>query len=419
MTRRLDLATAVTRLLLENITSAESVTLQRCARLLAGELMSWVIVDLAHRGVLQRHLVTGPDEHRSAQLTQAAAAMSPDPGSVPYQVSESGGSLLITHPEDAGVLGAGQDGVPLLVVLQASSVLCVPLSDGKRTHGVLTLARHETAGHFDLTDVGLVEEIAEQLSLALSVRRLLRRRTETAQALQASLLPPALRTVPGVEIAAAHMASTRGEEVGGDFYDVYPTPGTWGVSIGDVSGQGEDAAAVTAAARHAVRVLAHGNDDPAEVLRGANDIMLAEDFGGRFVTANAAHLSWDGRTLRVRLASAGHPGPVLLRPDGRAQLMAGGGLPLGVFADAEPATMQLELARGDVLFFYTDGLTAARSPAQACFEDSLADTLSTLAGQPPADIVSGMRALLLDFCAGVLRDGLTMLALRAGEPPEG
>ena len=118
------------------------------------------------------------------------------------------------------------------------------------------------------------------------------------------------------------------------------------------------------------------------------------------------------------LGSAGHPGPVLVRPDGRAQVLAGGGLPLGIFPDAEPVTHELELATGDVLFFCTDGLTDARSPDQAYFEGSLADGLSTLAGKPPADIVSGLRRLVLDFCAGVLLDDVTMLVLRVGEPPD-
>ncbi|MGA3152684.1 MAG: SpoIIE family protein phosphatase [Streptosporangiaceae bacterium] len=417
MTRRIDLATAATRLLLENVTFSESVTLQRSARLLASGLASWVIVDLNQRGLLRRHFVTGPDERGSAQLAQAAATVSPEPGSAPSQVNDSGSSLLITHVEDDGILGAGPDGVPLLALFGAASVLSVPLSDGNRTHGVLTLARQASDGHFDLADVGLVEEIAEQVALAISVRRVLRRRTETAEALQASLLPPVLRAVPGVEIALAHMAPTQGREVGGDFYDAYPTPAGWGLSIGDVCGKGEDAAAVTAAARHAIRVLGHWNGDPADVLRGANEIMLAEEFGGRFVTADAAHLSWRGEALRVVLSSAGHPGPVLLHPDGRTRQISGGGLPLGIFPDAEPVTQELGLAAGDVLFFCTDGLTGARSPEQAYFEDSLTEALTSLAGRPPADIVSGMRRYVLDFCAGVLLDDLTMLVLRAGQPP--
>jgi serine phosphatase RsbU (regulator of sigma subunit) len=417
MTRRLDLATTASRLLLENVTFSESVTLQRCARLLSEALGAWVIVDMDRGGVLRRHFVTGPDKQESGQLAQTVAAVNPEPGSLPVAVRDSASTLLVTHAEDHDILGAGPGGVPLLALLDAGSVLCVPLSDGEQTHGVLTLARDPSRGYFSLADVGLVEEIAEQLALAMSVRHMLRTRTETAEALQASLLPPVLHAVPGVEIASAHMAPTRGRAVGGDFYDVHPTPDGWGLAIGDVCGKGADAASVTAVARHAIRVLAHWSADPAEVLRGANEIMLAEEFGSRFVTAAATHLSWSGRSLHAVLGSAGHPGPVLVRPDGRAQVLAGGGLPLGIFPDAEPVTHELELATGDVLFFCTDGLTDARSPDQAYFEGSLADGLSTLAGKPPADIVSGLRRLVLDFCAGVLLDDVTMLVLRVGEPP--
>jgi serine phosphatase RsbU (regulator of sigma subunit)/PAS domain-containing protein len=419
MTRRLDLATTASRLLLENVTFSESVTLQRCARLLSETLGAWVIVDMERSGLLRRHYVTGPDKHESGQLTQTVAAVNPEPGSLPAQVRESGSTMLVTHAEDNDILGTAPGGMPLLALLGTGSVLSVPVADSEQTHGVLTLARDPARGYFSLADVGLVEEIAEQLALAMSVRRMLRNRTETAEALQASLIPPVLRAVPGVEIASAHMAPTRGRAVGGDFYDVHPTPAGWGVAIGDVCGKGEDAASVTAVARHAIRVLAHWSADPAEVLRGANEIMLAEEFGSRFVTASTTHLSWSGGSLNAVLGSAGHPGPVLVRPDGRAQVLAGGGLPLGIFPDAEPVTHELELATGDVLFFCTDGLTDARSPDQAYFEGSLADGLSTLAGKPPADIVSGMRRMVLDFCAGVLLDDLTMLVLRVGEPPDG
>ncbi len=173
-------------------------------------------------------------------------------------------------------------------MLGATSLLCVPVTDGSHKYGVLTLLRHSAEGQFGLADAALAEDVGALLGLAISGRRVLRQRTEAADALRASLLPPVLKPVPGVEIASAHLAPTRGREVGGDFYDAYPTPGGWGVAIGDVCGKGEDAAAATAAARHAIRVLAHWNGDPADVLRRANDIMLAEEFGGRFVTASAS-----------------------------------------------------------------------------------------------------------------------------------
>ena len=336
MARRLDLVMAATRILLENITYSEPVAMQRYARLLARELAAWVIVDVEGGQRLRRQHVSGPEDQRSEKLANAVAAVDPTPESGPCQVHESGSTLLIAHAEDASALGDGPDGIPLLMLLGATSVLSVPLSDGEHAYGVLTLARWAGHPHFEIADVGLVEELGEQLALAIRVDRMFRHRVDIADALQTSLLPRQVRQIPGTEIAGAHVAATMAAEAGGDFYDVYPSRDGWGMAIGDVCGTGPDTAAVTAAARHAIRALAHLDPDPAAVLRGINDIMLTEDFGGRFVTADAGHLSWREGRLHLSLSSAGHPGPVLLRPDGRTQVLNGGGLPLGIFPDAEP-----------------------------------------------------------------------------------
>ncbi len=415
--RRLDLLAAAARQLLENSPVSESVLLQRAARLLTSALATWAVVDVRRRGQLRRHYVAGPEDPDSAALTHAVASADPGPGSVPHQVYESGQTLLSTHVDDEMALGRPENGPPLLAMLGGASVLAVPMSVQSRRFGVLTLIRRADDGQFSMADAALAEEIGALLGLAIAARRTLRQRTETADALRASLLPPVLKPVPGVEMASAHLAPTRGREVGGDFYDVYPTPGGWGVAIGDVCGKGEDAAAATAAARHAIRVLAHSTPDPADVLRGANQIMLAEEFGGRFVTASAAHLSWRDGTLHIVLANAGHPAPVLIRPDGRTERVPGGGVPLGIFPDPEPATVELELSDGDVLFYYTDGLADARSPQATYLEDSLTDCLAQLAGRRAADIVADMRKLVLDFSESVLHDDLTMLVLRAGAAP--
>jgi serine phosphatase RsbU (regulator of sigma subunit)/PAS domain-containing protein len=417
MTRRQDLVTAATRILLENVTYSELVAVQQCARLLAQELGAWVIVDVEHHRRLRRQVVAGPEDQQSQELARAAAAFDPPPGSAPRMVHESGSSLLLAHTEDLSVLGDGPDGVPLLLAFGASSVLCVPLSDGERSYGVLTLAGQARRERFGMADAGLVEELGEQLALAIRADRLFRQRSDVADALQASLLPRQLRQIPGTEVAAAHVPASNEQEVGGDFYDIYPAAEGWGIAIGDVCGKGEDAAAVTAAARHAIRAFAHGNPDPAAVLRSANDVMLAEEFGGRFVTAAVGHAQWQRRRLRVVLASAGHPGPVLIRPDGRTNQLRGGGVPLGIFPDAVPATQTVELDPGDVLFLYTDGLTGACSPDMVSFQDRLTDELAVLAEKPPTELVRRVRELALQFCRGETRDDMTMLAVRADGPP--
>ena len=213
-----------------------------------------------------------------------------------------------------------------------------------------------------------------------------------------------------------HVAATESQEAGGDFYDVHRSQEGWGIAIGDVCGKGEHAAAVTAAARHAIRVLAHWNSDPAEVLRRVNEIMLAEAFGGRFVTADTAQVRWRGRALHVVLGKAGHPGPLLVTPDGRVRVVSGGGPPLGIAPDADPTAQELDLARGDVLFFCTDGVTGARGPDMTEFEDRVFDVLGgAIASQPASRSVSSMRKTVLDFCGGRPHDDMTMLALRGSE----
>ncbi len=280
MTRRLDTVTAVNRLLLENATSSEAQTLQRFARLLADTVATWVIVDTADLEgdptKLRRHCTAGPDQEDSASRVQAVMAAEPAEDSAPAQVASSGISILLAHPEDEGVLGHTKTGVPLLLALGGACLLCVPITAGGVGYGALSLLRGAAAGTFGLADLGLAEHAAEQLARTIAVQRTMRQRTEAAEALQGSLLPRALKPIPGIEVAAAHLPPTLGREVGGDFYDIYPTPDGWGIAIGDVVGKGQDAASVTAAARHAIRVLAHGNADPAGVLCGANEIMLAE-----------------------------------------------------------------------------------------------------------------------------------------------
>lgn len=417
VTRRLDLVIAATRILLENVTYSEQVAMRQFARLLSRELSAWVIIDVDRGQGLSRQMVSGPGARRAEEeLARTTAAVDPQPGSVPLQVHESGSGLLVAHAEDADALGKGPDGVPLLMILGATSLLCVPLSDGERNYGVLTLARQAGQGPFVMADVGLVEELGEQLALAIRIDRLFRRRSDVADALQASLLPRQVRQIPGTEIAAAHIPATSDAEVGGDFYDVYPARQGWGIAVGDVCGKGEDAAAVTAAARHSIRVLAHIDATPAAVLQGTNEIMLAEEFGGRFVTATVAYLEWRDHALHVSVGSAGHPAVLLIRPDGRVRALQGGGFPLGIFPDAEPVVQQLTIEPGDVLFLYTDGLTSACGPDMSYFEDRLIDELAALAGQAPAALVSRVQEVVTEFCQNVLRDDLTMLAIRAGQP---
>jgi serine phosphatase RsbU (regulator of sigma subunit)/PAS domain-containing protein len=414
MTKRLDMVTSVTRLLLDNSTFSEAVTLQRCARLLAGELADWVIIDIDRGGQLRRQFAAGSRDGQADKLVRAVRSVDPDPESVPWQVHSTGKSVLLAHPDDPSVLGTGPGGTPLLMTLGATSLICVPISDGSTGYGALTLARQAANGPFSVADLGLAEDLGQHLANAIRVDRMFRRRSEVAESLQASLLPASLPTVPWLEFAAAYIGATQWQEISGDFYDVFPASDGWAIAVGDVCGKGQDAAAMTAAARHSIRALAHVHDTPEDVLTAANQVLLAGDYGERFVTASLAFLRQRGRRVQVRLGGCGHPGPAVVRADGRVEILEADGMPLGLFGDLEASRAELELREGDLLFFYTDGVTEARSADLAFFEDRLADELASVAGRSAAETVHAVQELVTSFSDGELRDDVTMLAVRVG-----
>jgi serine phosphatase RsbU (regulator of sigma subunit)/PAS domain-containing protein len=414
MTRRLDTVTAITRVLLDNSTFSEAVTLQRVARLLAGEIGDWVLIDVERGGRLLRQFAAGPRDGRADQLARLARGADPDQESVPAQVYLTGKSVLLAHTDDPAALGRTSDGAPLLMMLGAASLICVPISDGTSGHGVLTFTRQAEQGPFGVADLALAEELGRHLAIAIRVDRVFRQRSQVAEALQASLLPARLPAVAGLEFAAAYIGATRFQEISGDFYDVFKAGDGWAVAVGDVCGKGQDAAAMTAAARHAIRALAHVHLAPDDVLAAANQVLVAEDYDDRFVTAALAVLRQRDQRVQVEIGSCGHPGPAVVRADGRVEILEGDGLPLGLFDDIRPGRNDLELAEGDVLFFYTDGVTEARGTDLTFFEDRLADALAAVAGRSAAEVVRAVQELVTSFSAGDLKDDVTILAVRVG-----
>jgi serine phosphatase RsbU (regulator of sigma subunit) len=358
-----------------------------------------------------------PGGQQPSELSRTVERVDPAPGSLPAQVHGAGRSRLLSHIEDAGLLGTSAADVPLLTLLGATSALCVPLLEGDQSYGTLTLARRSDDGPLEVAELGVVEELGEQLALTVKVERMFLRRSEVADVLQASLLPRDLPSIPGIEVAATCVPATEDVDVGGDFYDVYDSPGGWGVALGDVCGKGEEAAAVAAMARHTIRALAHSEADPVQVLDRANDVMCAQPDTDRFVTACVVHLRRRGRTVSVSVGSAGHPGAVLVRRDGRTQQLAGGGLPLGLFGDAEAGGERVRLEPGDTLVLYSDGVTDARGREGGYFGDRLTSELAVLAGKPADRMVSAVQEMILEFSEGSLRDDMTMLAVRITDPP--
>jgi PAS domain S-box-containing protein len=185
---------------------------------------------------------------------------------------------------------------------------------------------------------------------------------QLADTLQRSLLPSMLPTVPGLELAAQYRPGGGSALVGGDTYDVVPLPdGRWMVLIADVCGTGAEAAAVTALTRHTARAAAATSGDPADVLSAVHAALLHEQGDGplRFVTAACLVLDPGGGTVRGRLSIAGHPRPLLRRPEGWEEVGIVG-RPLGVGDDTRFECVSLTLEPGTSLVLYTDGVTEAR-----------------------------------------------------------
>jgi phosphoserine phosphatase RsbU/P len=184
--------------------------------------------------------------------------------------------------------------------------------------------------------------------------------------LQRSLLPPVLPVVPGLDAAAYYYAASP-DELGGDFYDLFPLSGlSWGLFLGDVCGKGARAAALTSLIRYTLRTAAVYDGDPATVLRTLNTALHEQYLNDdrSFCTVIFGVLRPDGDGFTVTLARGGHAAPLLMRADGTADYLP---MPLGpligAWADVVFTTTTIRLNPADTLLLFTDGLTEARAPA--------------------------------------------------------
>jgi sigma-B regulation protein RsbU (phosphoserine phosphatase) len=240
------------------------------------------------------------------------------------------------------------------------------------------------------------------------------RATALARTLQATLIPPIPPRIPGLDLAAAYRPAGAGDEVGGDFYDVFQTgDGEWAVVLGDVCGKGAEAAVVTALLRYALRAAAMAKPDPVSTLKLANDVLRSHD-GGRFCTALLLRLSQDERGWTATVCAAGHPLPLLLRADGTLSAVGEAGTLLGVLTDLEVTAHEVPLAPGDRLMLYTDGVTEARGEAGMYGEERLhAHVLTCAAESGAAHLVNHVLEDVMTFQQDWARDDIALLAIAA------
>ncbi|MBO0655359.1 SpoIIE family protein phosphatase [Streptomyces triculaminicus] len=295
----------------------------------------------------------------------------------------------------------------------------LPLVARNRVIGMLTLGK-PTDDHFRQEILELAEDLSRRAALALDNARLYSERTAISQSLQRSLLPPELPDVPGVEVEVIYRAAGEGNEVGGDFYDIFPIrDGAYGFAIGDVCGTGPEAAAVTGLARHALRLLAREGFGGPAVLQRLNAAILDEGARSRFLTLLYGEL-WpqpDGSAL-LKVVCAGHPLPLRLRQDGTVEPAADPQPLLGVMEDLELYEQTVTLDPGDVLLCVTDGVTERREGTRMLGDDGLTDVLTTCTGLTAGAVAARILRAVERFAAEPASDDMAILAMRVPEPQE-
>ncbi|WP_345135283.1 SpoIIE family protein phosphatase [Streptomyces mexicanus] len=292
----------------------------------------------------------------------------------------------------------------------------LPLVARNRVIGMLTLGK-PTEEHFRQEILELAEDLSRRAALALDNARLYSERTAISQSLQRSLLPPGLPHIDGVEVDVIYRAAGEGNEVGGDFYDLFPIrDGAYGFAIGDVCGTGPEAAAVTGLARHALRLLAREGYDGPAVLQRLNSAILDEGARSRFLTLLYGELrpQEDG-SAELKVVCAGHPLPLRLRQDGTVEPAAEPQPLLGVMEDLELYEQTVVLDPGDVLLCVTDGVTERREGTRMLGDDGLADVLTTCTGLTAGAVPARIMRAVERFAQDAPSDDMAILAMRVPE----
>ncbi|MGW7274918.1 SpoIIE family protein phosphatase [Streptomyces sp. NPDC054864] len=412
----------------------EDLVAALAGQLLVPRLADWCAVWLDDEAeVAPRDSVSGAAGSRLARvwhtseqrIEELRRSLEKDPPRLPESVGS--GAVPVPWPGEA-----------LSVPEEASgTALAYRLTAGGRGLGTLIIGR---AGMVRFADevTGLIEDFSRRVALAINAARRYQRQATISQVLQRGLLPSSVADIPGVHSGVVYEPRDKGGP-GGDFYDVFQAgKGRWCFALGDVQGKGVEAAVVIGLARPWLRLLAREGYEVAEVLDRLNQLLLddateAADAAAAVVAvAGGQGVPPDGATsrflsllygelvptddggVRCTVASAGHPLPLLLSPDGTVRAAATPQLLLGVVDDATYTSETFGLRTGDTLLCVTDGVTERRT-GQLMFDDGdgLATALASCAGLDAGLVAERIKRLVHEFSERPPDDDLAVLVLQA------
>jgi serine phosphatase RsbU (regulator of sigma subunit) len=306
------------------------------------------------------------------------------------------------------------------------------LAEGFRGHAVVPLI---VDGHsigalvidsrqprlLDENEIRLLRLMANQAAIAIEKARLQTKEIERLQMehemelgrkIQLSLLPESCPSVPGWEFAASYQAARL---VGGDFYDFIPlAPSRLGLLIGDVVGKGVPAALLMALSRTTIRTMAMSGHGPADILKQANDLILRDSRSDLFFLT-AAYAELETQSGRLTYALGGHNRPLRYRNDGgEIEQLTAESMFLGSWANIELEERAIDVAPGDLLVFYTDGVTEAKNKQRELFgEARLVAAIANLAGASAHQVLDGILAEVHSFVGNATpSDDLTLFVVR-------
>jgi PAS domain S-box-containing protein len=420
---RLEFLAEASRVLSGSLDYRETMT--GLAHLAVSRLADWCAVDVVDEeaGEPTTVVVAHVDPDKIALAEEFRRRYPPDPDSAQgvAAVVRTAQPLMFPVVTDEMLAAAAvdDDHLAMLRTLQLRSAMVVPLVARGRALGAITLIGAESGRVYNEDDLALAVDLARRAGVAIDNARLYQERSQVAEALQRSLLPPGRPDIPGLEVAVRYRPVGQGTEIGGDFYDFFePREGLWAVVIGDVCGKGTAAAALTGLARDTIRGVSLRERAPRRVLRVLNEVVLRrEDEDSRFLTVALAMLEVDDSGARMRVACGGHPLPLVVRAGGAVEEAGTPGMLLGLFPDVDHVDAHLELGPGDAIVLFTDGVTEAQGDKGLFGESRLKQVLAS-AGSAATDAEGLAQAVIDavdDFRPGAPQDDVAVVVLRV--PP--
>lgn len=300
----------------------------------------------------------------------------------------------------------------------AGSIVITPLPGHGVPAGALVLLRGTGEAAFTEDEEVFARLFAARAGAALSAARLYAEQSSLARTLMRDLLPPVLRHVDGVDFAGGYRPSKGHERIGGDFYDVHPaaTDGEPSLAVlGDVCGKGLEAAVLTGKIRNTLQALLPMADDHQRVLGLLNGALL-NSHHTRFATMVMASAVREARSVLLRVTSAGHAPPLVVRQDGTVEQVDSRGTLIGVLPEAHSTTAEVRLAPGEFCVLFTDGITEAKGGPlgdELFGEDRLREALADCAGMPAEAVVEHVQMLTAQWLNGRPHDDMAVMAVAA------